>query len=136
MGDKVQIRVARKRDLPVAAIVTLRHQSSIVYKYGCSDERFHNLGGMPFLFWKLIEESKAVGVERIDLGRTDLSNDGLITFKDRLGAVRKQLTYYRYARTQERAAALENSQALRYFLSVLPEFVSSTAGRVLYRHMG
>jgi CelD/BcsL family acetyltransferase involved in cellulose biosynthesis len=136
MGDKVQIRIARKDDIPIAAMLTLRHQSSVVYKYGCSDERFHNLGGMPFLFWRLLEESKASGAERIDFGRTDLSNEGLIAFKDRLGATRKLLTYYRYTRTPRRTGALENSRAVRQFLSVLPEAVSSAAGRVLYRHMG
>ena len=136
MGDKLQIRIARKDDVPIAAMLTLQHQSSVVYKYGCSDERFHNLGGMPFLFWKLLEESKAAGAERIDFGRTDLSNEGLLTFKDRLGATRKLLTYYRYTRTSGRVAAIEHSRAVRQFLSILPKTISSTAGRFLYRHMG
>jgi len=136
MGDKLQIRIARKRNVPIAAILSLRHRSSVVYKYGCSDERFHNLGGMPFLFWKLVEESKTGGTQRIDFGRTDLNNEGLITFKNRLGAIRKPLTYYRYARVPRRMAAFNHSRAVRQFLSILPNVVSSTAGRVLYRHMG
>jgi CelD/BcsL family acetyltransferase involved in cellulose biosynthesis len=136
MGDKLQIRIARKDDHPIAAILALRHQLSVVYKYGCSDETFHNLGGIPLLFWKLLEESKAAGAERVDLGRTDLSNEGLITFKDRLGATRKPLTYYRYAKAPGRATAIENSRAVRRLLSLLPQAVSSRAGRVLYRHMG
>src|SRR5712692_6936466 len=69
MSDKVQIRVARKNGAPIAAMLTLRHRSSVVYKYGCSDETFHSLGGMPFLFWRLIEESKASGAQQIDFGR-------------------------------------------------------------------
>src|SRR5713101_9298121 len=55
MGDKIPIRLARKNGAPIAAMLTLRHRSSVVYKYGCSDERSHNLAGMPFLFWRLIE---------------------------------------------------------------------------------
>ena len=66
MGDRIEIRLALKNGTPIAAILTLRHRSSIVYKYGCSDERFHHLAGMPFLFWKLIEECKESGVEEID----------------------------------------------------------------------
>lgn len=50
MGDKVRIRLARKDNVPVAAMLTLRHRSCLVYKYGCSDNRFHNMGCMPFLF--------------------------------------------------------------------------------------
>src|SRR3984957_4521589 len=54
MGESVQIRIARKDGIAVAAIMALRHRSSVIYKYGCSDESFHNLGAMPFLFWKMI----------------------------------------------------------------------------------
>ena len=61
MGEKAQIRVAAKDGTPVAAMLTLSHGSSVIYKYGCSDERHHSLGAMPFLFWKLIEECKASG---------------------------------------------------------------------------
>jgi CelD/BcsL family acetyltransferase involved in cellulose biosynthesis len=137
MGDKLQIRVARKDGVPIAAMLTLRHRASVVYKYGCSDEKFHNLGGMPFLFWRLVEESKASGAEKIDFGRSDLDNQGLIDFKDRLGTRRKLLTYYRYAKSAKRGVAtLSDSRAIRQFFSLLPEAVSAAAGRVLYRHLG
>jgi len=92
---------------------------------------------MPFLFWRLVEESKESGAEKIDFGRTDLNNDGLISFKDRLGASRKLLTYYRYTKTAGRGVAtLSDSRAVQQFFSFLPEAVSSAAGRVLYKHMG
>jgi CelD/BcsL family acetyltransferase involved in cellulose biosynthesis len=137
MGDKFQIRLSRKNSVPIAAMITLQHRSSVVYKYGCSDERFHNLGGVPFLFWRLVEESKASGAEKIDFGRTDLNNEGLIVFKDRLGTSKKLLTYYRYTKTPSRGVAtLRNSQVVQRFFSFLPAAVSAAAGRVLYRHMG
>jgi hypothetical protein len=137
MGDKIQIRLARKNGVPIAAILTLRHRSCTVYKYGCSEAKFHNLGGMPFLFWRLVEESKALGEERIDLGRSDLTNLGLITFKDRLGAVRKLLTYYRYTNTEKgKASTRWEEQGLGGLFSMLPNAVLSTVGGVLYRHIG
>src|SRR5215469_5475976 len=136
MKDKIQISVARSNGTPIGAMLTLRHRACVVYKYGCSDERLHNLGAMPFLFWKLIEESKALGAEQLDLGRSDIHNEGLITFKDRLGASRKRLTYYRHAETARGGAALQDSRAVRQFFSYLPEAVASAAGKVLYRHMG
>jgi CelD/BcsL family acetyltransferase involved in cellulose biosynthesis len=137
MGDNVQISLVRKSGAPIAAILTLRHASCIVYKYGCSDVRFHHLGGMPFLFWKLIEESKADGVEKIDLGRSDWNNEGLIAFKDRLGTTRRMLTYYRYTNLGGRDA-LPGLGSLRSSKTVfsLPDAVLSAIGRVLYRHVG
>lgn len=137
MGDKLLIRLVLKNGVAIAAMLTLRHGSTVVYKYGCSNERFHNLGGMPLLFWRLIEESKASGVEKIDLGRTDLNNEGLIAFKDRLGTIRRLLTYYRYTRTPKlRVATLSDSRALRQFFAFLPNGVCSLAGRILYKHLG
>lgn len=48
-GKKLTIHVARVDNKAIASILTLRHKKTIVYKYGCSDERFHNMGAMPFL---------------------------------------------------------------------------------------
>lgn len=137
LGEKLEIRVARKDGAPIAAILTLRHGSSAVYKYGCSDERFHNLGAMPLLFWKFVEDSQASGAVKIDFGRTALDNAGLLTFKDRLGADRRELTYYRYTKTAKRGiTAFSDSRMLRQLFSILPQPVSSAAGRLLYKHLG
>jgi CelD/BcsL family acetyltransferase involved in cellulose biosynthesis len=92
MSPNVEIRLVRKDNVPISAILTLRHRQTVVYKYGCSDERYHHLAGMPFLFWKLIEESKTAGAEQIDFGRTDLDNAGLTEFKDRFGTTRRKLS--------------------------------------------
>jgi CelD/BcsL family acetyltransferase involved in cellulose biosynthesis len=137
MGEAVQIRMARKNGVPIAALLTLRHRSTVIYKYGCSDEAFHQLGGMPFLFWKLIEEGKATGAERIDFGRSEMENEGLIAFKDKFGTTKRVLTYYRYPRSKKHNAhAWGDSGLARRFFSILPDGVLSVAGKVLYRHIG
>jgi lipid II:glycine glycyltransferase (peptidoglycan interpeptide bridge formation enzyme) len=137
MGEKAEIRLARRKGTPIAAMLTLRHRSSVVYKYGCSDERFHNLGVMPYLFWRLIEESKAAGVEEIDFGRSDLNHEGLIAFKDRFGTTKRLLTYYRYPSAGNLGGtAIRNSQAIQRLFSLLPDTVFSMVGRALYRHVG
>jgi len=137
MGDGIRIRVARKDGTAIAAMLTLRHRSAVVYKYGCSNEEFHNLGGMPLLFWRLIEESKASGAETIDFGRTDLDNQGLVVFKDRFGATKKTLTYYRYGNGGRRGSAANwDMPSVRQFFSILPDAALAAAGRLLYRHMG
>ena len=124
MGDALAIRLARKDGAPVAALLTLRHRSTIIYKYGCSDEAFHQLGGMPFLFWKLIEEGKATGAERIDFGRSEMENEGLVAFKDKFGTTKRILTYYRYPRSKKQSAhAWGDSGLARRFFSILPDGV-------------
>ncbi len=137
MGESLQIRLARRKDgAAIAAILTLRQGATVIYKYGCSDEKFHNLGGMPLLFWRLIEESKAAGAEQIDFGRSDLDNQGLITFKDRLGAKRRLLTYQRFTSRETDPVARWNPRTLRRFVSILPDAVLSASADLLYRHVG
>ena len=136
MGANVEVRVARNRDVPIAAMLTLRHRSTVIYKYGCSNDKLHNLGGVPFLFWKLIEESKASGALKIDFGRSDLDQESLINFKDKFGTSKRLLQYYRYPSTPERKSRCWDKRGIRYVISVLPDVVSATAGRILYRHMG
>jgi CelD/BcsL family acetyltransferase involved in cellulose biosynthesis len=137
MNPHVEILVARQGTVPIAAMLILRHCRTVVYKYGCSDERFHHLAGMPFLFWNLIQEAKASGAELIDLGRTDLDNPGLIRFKDHLGTSRRKFTYLRYEEGgDQKASVAYNRSALRHLFSVLPDAISSAAGRLLYRHIG
>lgn len=137
MGDALQIRVARKNGAAVAALLTLRHRSNIIYKYGCSDGAFHQLGGMPFLFWKLIEEGKATGAACLDFGRSDSSNEGLVAFKDKFGTTKRTLTYYRYPQTTNQSAhSWGDSGFARRMFSILPDGVLSAAGKILYRHIG
>jgi Acetyltransferase (GNAT) domain len=137
MAQNLQIRLAKKDGQTIAAILTLSHKKSIIYKYGCSDEKFHNLGGMPFIFWNMIQEGKASGIEELDFGRSDLDNEGLIMFKDKFGTTKQSLTYYRYSRG-EAAPRAEGwkGQLVRRCFSILPDPVLTTAGRLLYRHIG
>jgi CelD/BcsL family acetyltransferase involved in cellulose biosynthesis len=136
MAEKLQIALVRKGGVAIAAILTLRHRSCMVYKYGCSDKRYHRLGGMPFLFWKLIEQCKESGIEMIDLGRSDFDNPGLTLFKDRLGAARRPLTYYRYTNPKMEKRWNWKPFHPEGLLSILPDNMLSTAGGLVYRHIG
>lgn len=137
MGDAMHVRVARKDGNAVAAMLTLRHGASVIYKYGCSDGAFHQLGGMPFLFWKLIEECKATGAATLDFGRSELENEGLVAFKDKFGTSKRVLTYYRYPRVAKQTAhSRGDSELARRLFSILPDGVLCAAGKVLYRHIG
>lgn len=138
MGDDLTIRVASKDERPVAAILTLSFKNTVTYKYGCSDERFTHLGGTPFLFWKTIQEAKDRGMSRLDLGRSELKNAGLVQFKDRLGANRTDLRYYRLASgaVPGMGPSARTAQWLQRLVFHCPDAVLVAAGRLLYRHIG
>jgi len=135
--DKLTIRLAFKDSQPIASVLTLSHQKKVIYKYGCSDARFHSLGSMPILFWDAIQEAKKEGAEQFDFGRSDLDNPGLIAFKDHWGGARTRLTYYRYAPHAKAKGPQDwKISAARKTFSYLPDFCLTTAGRLLYKHIG
>jgi len=137
LGDRLTIRVASKDDRPIASILTLRHRDTLVYKYGCSDARFHKHGAMPFLLWKTIQEAKAVGVQQLDLGRSDSNQAGLITFKERLGAASSMLTYVRYSPGHHSSTtAGYRRRVAKEVLTRMPDRLLVAAGRLLYPHIG
>jgi len=137
MGENLQISVARKDNLSIAGILRLQHGSTVVYKYGCTDEKYHYVGAMPFLFWKLIEASKKLGATEIDFGRSDLTNQGLIKFKNRFGTTQNQITYFRYPRAENRKLIPRWAvRALGPIWLSLPPAVMPTIGGVIYKHLG
>jgi hypothetical protein len=137
LGSSLAIHVASKEGLPIAGILTLSFKKTMVYKYGGSDASHHRLGGMPFLFWRVIQGAQAQGIEELDLGRSDLDQAGLAAFKDHLGAARSALTYYSWPQ-KRRGTASDGplARAAREIIRHLPDAALDLTGRVLYRHLG
>lgn len=137
LGDKLKIRVASKNGQSIASILTLSFKDSLVYKYGCSDVRFNNLGGMAFLFWKSIQEGINNELREFDMGRSDCDNPGLITFKDRWGTARSMLTYSRYpAPLSPTFRGRWKMEIAKQIFAHAPDGFLTTAGKLLYRHIG
>jgi lipid II:glycine glycyltransferase (peptidoglycan interpeptide bridge formation enzyme) len=137
MGDRLGVHVASKDEHPAASILTLRYRSTLTYKYGCSDPAFNSSGGTALLFWKAIEQAKSVGLSELDLGRTDADNEGLKTFKERLGGVHSRLTYYS-TRSGATAAIPQWSKipAVRALFACAPDPLLTSLGTLFYKHSG
>ena len=137
LNDRVLIRIASKEGQPVAAIVTIQYKDVLVYKYGCSDSRFNNLGGTALLFWKAIQNAKRDGLRTYDLGRSETDNSGLLTFKQNWGAVSTPLDYYRLPAGQPfHLNSGWRSRVAKGVFSMMPNPLFAATGRLLYRHIG
>jgi GNAT acetyltransferase-like protein len=137
MGESLKVRVATKDGEAIAAIITLSFKGSMTYKYGCSDARYHSLGGMPFLYWKAIHEATSNSATEFDLGRSDFDTPALITFKDHWAASRFTLTHWRYL--AQKSEATHNDWKLGLAKSAFayqPDRLLMTTGKFLYRHIG
>jgi Acetyltransferase (GNAT) domain len=135
-GDDLKIRVAFKDNVPIASIITLCHKRSMVYKYACSDARFHSLGGMALLLWKAIQEAADRGMDELDMGRSDCDNPGLITFKERFGATGRPLVYRAYPDNKNGVLDVGDKSLFHTFARASPDFLLRMIGTFLYRHIG
>ncbi len=138
LGERVAVHAAVNKDgEAIATILTLSARKTIYYKYGGSDAAHHRLGGMPFLFWRVIQDARAGGFVEMDLGRSDLDQPGLVAFKDHLGGTRWTLTYYgSRARSHHAARRDWMSRAARGVCAHLPDAALDLTGRLIYKRLG
>jgi len=93
--------------------------------------------GMPFLFWRAIQEAKGQGMEELDPGHSNLGQPGLVAFKDHLGATRTTLTYYTCP--ERRTGTAHDgpiARADRRVVARLPDEALDLTGRLIHKHLG
>jgi hypothetical protein len=140
-GNALKIRVVYQGNLPAAAMITLQYKDTLVYKYGASNPKFHRFGAMHLVYWRALQDAKALGLKWFDFGRTDADQHGLITFKNRWGAKQSTLTYSRYSASGPATHFFDlyttkwRSNAAKFAVSCLPYSVVSKFGQLLYRHI-
>ncbi len=137
LGDALEIRLAYKEGIPVSSILTLRFKDTLYYKYGCSDVRFNSLGATPWLLWRAIVAAKLDGAIKIDLGRTEEGNTGLLAFKNHWAPQPEGLVYWRFPHIPaiDSPERWKLKMARRAF-SLMPNILLRLTGRLLYRHIG
>lgn len=137
LGPRMQVRIALRDGQLVGSILTLQYGKTLLYKYGGSDGKLNNLGATQWLFWKTIQEAKALGMDELDLGRSDWDNLGLINFKDRLGGKRVSITYWNYPKVERQPLLyLTLKGSAGWIVAHTPLPILGIAGRLLYRHAG
>lgn len=134
LGDALTISIARLDGRPIAGIMTIRHNRTLVYKYGCSDSRFNHHGATPLLFWKTIQEAKSSGCTVLDLGRSGMKDEGLIAFKDRWNATRSALCYVGYPPRAAVGGLKDRLLGWGGIVENMPDRLLSAMGGLLYRH--
>jgi len=133
LGESLEIRVAYKDQIPIAAVLTIRFRDVTYYKYGGSDFKFKHFGAMPYLLWKTIEDSKSLGVKEFDLGRSDRSDATLVSFKNRWAQRPLALTYWTYP--QPAMAKSWKMRLAKRMFAAMPDCLLTVTGSLIYRHI-
>ncbi len=114
-GSRAEIFVARHEDLPIAALLTLRHRHEVTVLYASSLSQYWNMYPNKFLYWEAMKHAYAAGAGFFDFGRS-LQGSGTSKFKEELGAEPRQL-YYEYFLNGQKTIPKINQSNPRYRLA-------------------
>jgi hypothetical protein len=131
------VSLAFLRGKPVAGAVYLQFGSQAVYKFGASDPAFQSARANNLVMWRAVRELSRRGAAVLSLGRSDLTNEGLLQFKRGWGGQESSLTYHRIPlckKTVQSANSPEGS-VLNSVMQYLPIPVLKWIGGIMYRHV-
>lgn len=128
--------LAYRRDQCIAGAVFLHWKETLTYKYSAS--RVDGLKYRPnnLIMWVAIQKGCESGFSRLDMGRSDIENTGLRTFKSYWGARETPLIY---TSLNGGLGRTENGKLMRYMHAILqksPTWVCRLTGELLYKHFG
>lgn len=130
------VLLARAERRTIAAAVFLCFNGTLTYKYGASDRDELKRHPNNAIFMEAIRWGCEQEMRTLDLGRTDLDNDGLAAFKRSWGARELPLAYTLLSGRAARPVAPRTRRALAAAISHTPPFAGRLIGAALYRHFG
>jgi hypothetical protein len=137
-GDDLAIVVAEEHDTPVAAMIYIAWNDVWYYKFSASVAR--NYRPNAALLIEACREGTERGLSQVDMGRSDIDQPGLISFKQQFATTEHPLTSlsWRPPEYTDRTGA-EATQTLTELTELLtatetPHHVAAQAGDILYRY--
>jgi CelD/BcsL family acetyltransferase involved in cellulose biosynthesis len=130
------VGVARHEGRPIAAAVFLVCGTKVLYKYGASDQEALALRPNNVLFADVMRWAAESGHTELDLGRTDLGQEGLREFKLSWGADELPLAYTYAGAPPPEPGHGRAEEALAAIITRTPPVTGRLIGELLYRHAG
>lgn len=139
-SGKAALLLAMKGTEAIGGSIVLKYKNRVSVEFMASNTAHRNLRPDHFLYWEAIKMAQEAGYEVLDFGRTSLSNEGLMEFKNRWGTTVTDLPQFYYM--NDNSIELGNREnSLKYkFVSAMcrhaPDFAFERIGNFLYRHLG
>ena len=126
--------LAYQGNQPLAAGLFLHWQQTLTYKYAASSDQVQSLRPNYLLTWTAIRWGCENGFRILDFGRTDLTDDGLRTFKNRWGSAELPLTYSTLSSKPIQTSSGILMSSMQSVIQKSPVWVCRAAGEILYKH--
>jgi CelD/BcsL family acetyltransferase involved in cellulose biosynthesis len=120
---------------PVAGGIFLGWNSTLIYKFGASDQAFWDLRPNNAVMWQAIEWGCANGFHTLDFGKTDADNVGLRQFKSGWGAQEVPLSFTVLPSGGGRDGSGFAMRAASRLIRRSPVIAARAIGELFYGHM-
>lgn len=134
---QISIQLAKRGEEIIGAIILLKYKDRVSVDYLASDIKYREIGIDTFLWWEAIKYSWREGYRIFDFGRTSIHNTGLLTYKDRWGAIRKNISHY----SNEKDQNFDKDSSFLYkpiktICLHAPRPIFQYIGKLIYNHIG
>ena len=127
------VLTAKLGDAPVAAAVVCAWNGTLVVKYSGRADGFEKVDAIHLLFWTAIRWASENGCHTFDLGRTDVAQARLRSFKAGWGTREEPLSYS-YIGATPRASSHRVERAMANVIQRSSPWVCRALGEALYKY--
>jgi CelD/BcsL family acetyltransferase involved in cellulose biosynthesis len=120
----------------VAGAVFLHWNQTLTYKFGASSASHLHMRPNNLLLWTAIRWGCENDYAVFDMGRTDLANEGLRSFKSGWGAKEAPLVYSSSSAQSQHQAVDTLMPLMHAVIRNSPLWVCRATGELLYKHVG
>jgi len=125
-----------KDDKCLASAVFLHWKHTLTYKYSATSGIDRQLAPTDLLLWTAVEWGCTHGYQVLDMGRSNLEDEGLRRFKRRWGAEEKPLVYSFISETRPKFPGGKLKGVLESLICHSPLWMCRLTGELLYGHFG
>jgi lipid II:glycine glycyltransferase (peptidoglycan interpeptide bridge formation enzyme) len=121
----------------IASSMFFHFGANAIFKYGASDTGFLSHRPNNLVMWEAVKWFKGRGAKSLNLGRTEVDNQGLRRFKLSWGTSESALNYHRY--NLERGAfsrTTPRGDRPKKLFALIPVGMLRLMGRLFYKHIG
>lgn len=130
------ILFAYKDEKVISGLLLLHFGQILTYKFGASDKASLIFRPNDLLFWTAIQWGCENHLHLFDLGRSDLDNRGLISYKQGWGADELPLSYFSSSSTLHQRVTGKMSGMMKTVIRNSPPWVCRFIGELFYKYAG
>jgi len=122
----------------VASSMFLQFGNKAIYKFGASDRNYQHVRTNNIVMWEAIKHYNNMGCEVLNLGRTEIGNEGLRRFKLGWGASEEIVNIYKYSLRKNNFIHSRSYTVgfHNHLFRIMPLIILKFIGRIMYKHIG